>query len=409
MSDDFADALDRATKLIMERCDQLQDQINEIGGNAHTKSIAHEFHKNKYTGIIPGLMPIKVLLDDPLVTDILINGTDDIYIERGGRLEKTNIRFESEEKLWETAQEIALRCGRMIDAERPILDARLTDGSRVNIVSSPLALNGTVISIRKFADKVMDLDFLAHNGSASPQMVEFLKICAVVRANILIVGGTGAGKTTLLNAISQYIQPEHRVVTIEDSAELKLPIPHVIKLEAKTRIHGAPENTEVTIRDLVKNALRMRPDRIIVGETRGAEGYDVIQAMNTGHIGSMTTIHANSSRDGLTRMENMIGLAAPNTPLKSVRQQIASALNIVIRISRMRDGERRITNITEITGMEGDTLVAQELFEFIDKGEDQNGRIKGEFRSAGIMPRIALMASKVGFREQMQQIFKHRA
>jgi pilus assembly protein CpaF len=404
---DFADALDRATKLIMERCDQLQEQINLISGYNPARN--HDFHAADLSGFIQGLAPIKTLLSDPLVTDILINGTESIYIERGGKLERTNLRFDSEEGLWELAKEVAVRCGRVLDAERPVVDARLEDGSRVNIVSSPLSLNGTVISIRKFSDKAINLDFLAQTGAMSEQMCEFLKICAAVRANLLIVGGTGAGKTTLLNAIAQNIQADHRVVTIEDSAELKLPIPHVIKLEAKPRVHGAPEYTEVTIRDLVKNALRMRPDRIIVGETRGVEGYDVIQAMNTGHSGSMTTIHANSSRDGITRLENMIGMASPNTQLRAVRQQISSAINIVVRVSRMRDGERRVTNITEITGMEGDTIVAQELFEFKELGEDATGRIKGEFRSAGIMPRIAINAAKIGLKDQMQQIFKHRA
>ena len=405
--EDFAEIFDRVTNLLMERCEQLQEQINNYTGAGALHGEAYHNAINNYTAQDSELLaPISALLRDSSISDILVNGPDDVFIERSGKLEKTDIKFNNEEILWQLAKQIATRCGRYLDPERPILDARLIDGSRVNIIAPPLALNGTVISIRKFSEKTITLDDMAARGTMSQDMADFLKIMAAVKLNVLITGATGVGKTTLLNAIAQHIEHNHRVVTIEDSAELRLPLKHLIKLEAKPHIHGMADYTEVTIRDLVKNALRMRPDRIIVGETRGAESYDMIQAMNTGHKGSMTTVHANSSRDALVRLENMISTASNNMTVKNVRQQIASAINVVIRIERSRDGERRVTHITEIIGMESDTIITQDLFEFKDAGDDMNGRLKAEFRTAGIMPRMFPQAVKDGFKEKMNQIFK---
>ncbi len=405
--EEMTESFDRLARLMMDRCEQLQEQINMYSGNNNR----HFDHHNtlSYSGSIEALEPIRELMEDPSINDILINGIDGVYIERHGKLKYTDIKFSSEEALWNAAKEIAMRCGRYLDADRPVIDARLEDGSRVNIIAPPLSMNGTVISIRKFAGKAISLDYLADVGSMNQQMADFLKVCAATRSNILIVGGTGAGKTTLLNAISQFVPVDQRVVTIEDSAELKLMIPHVVRLEAKPHVHGTPQYTEVTIRDLVKNALRMRPDRVIVGETRGAEAFDMIQAMNTGHEGSMTTIHANSVREGLTRLENMVGMANSNLTLKAIRHMISTAVNIIVRINRMRDGTRIVTHISEITGMEGETIVSQDIFEFKEKNEDQQDKVIGEFVSTGIMPRMMKTALKTGYKEHMNKIFNYRS
>ena len=348
------------------------------------------------------LKPLKLLLDDDSVNDILINGPNYIYVERAGRLEKTSLTFPSDADVFKVAEAVAAQAGRAVNPRRPLLDARLPDGSRVNIIAPPLSVDGTVISIRKFSRRLITLDLMAQTRNLSPQLADFLKVAARCRLNILISGGTGSGKTTLLNAISQFIQAEERIVTIEDAAELKLQQPHVVRLETRP-IRLGQQDQEVTIRDLMKNALRMRPDRIIVGEVRGAEAFDMMQAMNTGHEGSLTTIHANHPRDAMSRLENMITMANLNLPSLAIRQQIASAIHLVIQISRMRDGHRRIAYISEVVGMESDVITMQDLFTFQHKGEAEDGTINGDFKWSGIMPRFIRRVGYYGEGERLSQ------
>jgi pilus assembly protein CpaF len=292
------------------------------------------------------------------------------------------------------ATRIVTRIGRRVDESSPLVDARLEDGSRVNIIIPPLAIDGPSISIRKFSKKSITLDIMAAQNNVSPMMAKLLKIASRCRLNILISGGTGSGKTTLLNAMSQMIDPAERIVTIEDAAELQLQQPHVVRLE--TRIANLEGDGEITMRDLVKNALRMRPDRIILGEVRGAEAVDMLQAMNTGHDGSLGTIHANRPREALTRLENMIGLAGINLPSKAVRTQIAAAIDVIVQVSRMRDGMRRITHIMEIVGMEGDVITTQDLYTYEFEGETEDGKLRGTFKSAGLRPHFLPKAAYFG-------------
>ncbi len=331
-----------------------------------------------------GFGPLEPLLADEAVTDILVNGPFQIYVERKGKLELSPIKFRDNAHVMNIATRIVSKIGRRIDETSPLCDARLPDGSRVNIIIPPLALDGASISIRKFPKYRITLDTMAKNGSISDPMGTVLKIAARSRLNILISGGTGSGKTTTLNALSQLIDLGERIVTIEDAAELQLQQPHVVRLE--TRPPNLEGEGEITMRDLVKNALRMRPDRVILGEIRGAEAVDMLQAMNTGHDGSLCTIHANNPREALTRLENMVGLAGINLPAKAVRTQIASAVDMIIQVSRMRDGVRRITYITEIVGMEEDVVTTQDLFRYEFEGEGDDGRLKGDFKSSGIRP-----------------------
>jgi len=341
-----------------------------------------------------GLGPLESLLGDQSVTDIMVNGPYQVYVERGGKLQLTDIRFADNAHVLNVATRIVTRIGRRIDESNPICDARLADGSRVNVIIPPLAIDGPSISIRKFSKRKITLDTMATQGNVSPRMAMLLKIAARSRLNILISGGTGSGKTTLLNALSQLIDTSERIVTIEDAAELQLQQPHVVRLE--TRPPNLEGKGEVTMRALMKNALRMRPDRIIVGEVRGPEALDMLQAMNTGHEGSMATVHANKPRDALTRLENMIGMAAVNLPSKAVRTQIASAVDVIVQISRMRDGVRRVTAVTEVVGMEGDVIVTQDLFTFAFQGEDERGRLRGAFQPAGVRPHFMPKAEYFG-------------
>jgi len=345
--------------------------------------------------------PIAPLLEDDSINDILINGHKQIYIERYGKLELTNIIYPDNASVMDIAQRIVKLVGRSINPHRPLVDARLLDGSRVNIIAPPLAVDGTSISIRKFAKKEITLDVMLGQNNLSEALAEFLKVLGACRLNILISGGTGSGKTTLLNAVSQFIDPAERVVTIEDAAELRLQQPHVVRLETKPVSHTGRIEDEVSMRDLVKNSLRMRPDRIIVGEVRGPEAFDMMQAMNTGHEGSLTTVHANHPRDALSRLENMIGMANLGLPITAVRSQIASAINIVVQISRMRDGHRRIQYVSEITGMEGDTIVMQDLFAFKPVREGKDGLLEGAFEWSGIMPRFIRRAAYYGQKDTL--------
>ncbi len=346
--------------------------------------------------------PIASLINDDSINDILINGCNSIYVERSGILEKTGIAFSSDDQVYALANNIVKDIGRKIDRDRPLVDARLLDGSRVNIIAPPLAVDGTSISIRKFSKRRITLDSMVENGNMNREVAEFLKVAGKCRLNIVISGGTGSGKTTLLNAISEHIDKEERVVTIEDAAELKLLQPHVVRLETRPHHVGMHADEDVSIRDLVRNALRMRPDRIIVGEVRGAEAFDMLQAMNSGHEGSLTTIHANHPRDALSRLENMISMTDLQIPMKSLRYQIASALHLIVQISRMRDGHRRITFVSEVVGMEGDMITMHDLFNFKAEGEDAAGRVIGKFKWSGIMPRFVRRIEYYGDIERLE-------
>ena len=330
-----------------------------------------------------GFGPLEALLADDSVADIMINGPSNIFIERRGRLERSDIRFRDAEHIATIAKKIAARIGRRIDESSPMVDARLPDGSRVNVVFPPIALDSPCMSIRKFTKKRLDLDGLVRVGAMTPTIARLLGIAARCRLNIVISGGTGSGKTTLLNALSQLIDHGERIITVEDAAELQLQQPHVVRLETR------PENLEgvgqVSQRDLVRNALRMRPDRIIIGEVRGAEAFDMLQAMNTGHDGSISTVHANTTRDALTRVENMVMMGF-NLPPRSIRTQIVGALDLIIQVQRMRDGGRRVTQITDVVGLEEDVVTINDIARFEFEREDSQGRIHGRYVMAGARP-----------------------
>jgi pilus assembly protein CpaF len=331
-----------------------------------------------------GLGPIDPLLDDPTVGDILINGPSMIYVERRGKLELTNLKFRNNAHVLHVAQRIASSVGRSVDESSPMLDARLVDGSRVNVVIPPLSLKGPCISIRKFSNTIFDFSHLVTAGSVSPALAKVLEIAARCKLNIIISGGTGSGKTTLLNAISRMIEPTERIITIEDAAELKLQQDHVIQLE--TRPANIEGRGQIDQRALVRNALRMRPDRIIIGEVRGPEAFDMMQAMNTGHDGSMSTIHSNSARDALSRIETMILMANLSLPVKAIRHQISRAIDLVVQVERMRDGVRRVTEVSEVLGMEEDILVLGNLFNYEFEGENADGTLKGRFVATPVRP-----------------------
>jgi pilus assembly protein CpaF len=349
-----------------------------------------------------GLGPLEPLIEDETVTDIMVNGARQVYVERRGKLELTGVRFRDDDHVMNVATRIVTRVGRRIDEATPLVDARLLDGSRVNIITPPLAIDGPTISIRKFSKKTITLDTMAQQANISPEMATLLKVAARCRLNILISGGTGSGKTTLLNALSRLIDPTERTVTIEDAAELQLQQPHVVRLE--TRPPNLEGSGEITMRDLLRNALRMRPDRIILGEIRGAEALDVLQAMNTGHDGSMSTIHANTPREALTRLENMVGMTGINLPSRAVRTQIAAAVHLIAQVNRMRDGIRRVTHVIEVVGMEGDIITTQELFTFQFKGEATDGKLRGVFNSSGIRPFFLPRAEYYGLDRALLEI-----
>jgi pilus assembly protein CpaF len=341
-----------------------------------------------------GLGPLEPLLGDPTISDILVNSYSNIYIERRGKLEKTGISFKDDEHLRRVIERIVSTVGRRIDEAQPMVDARLSDGSRVNAIIPPLAIDGPVLSIRRFGADPLKMPALIENGALTKEIAILFEMCVRARLNIIISGGTGAGKTTLLNALSAYIPPDERIVTIEDSAELQMQQPHVVRLE--TRPPNIEGRGEVTQRDLVRNSLRMRPDRIVIGEVRGGEAIDMLQAMNTGHDGSLTTIHANSPRDALGRLETMVQMTGMRLSERAMRQQVASAVNLVIQVARLTDGTRRITSISEITGMEGETITMQEIFQFERTDVDSTGKVIGRFRTTGIRPRFAQRLKQYG-------------
>ena len=332
-----------------------------------------------------GYGPIEPLLADPTITEVMVNRPDLVYIERGGRLFKTDIRFDDEEHVSRVIQRIIRPLGRRVDRSSPMVDARLPDGSRVNAVIAPCALDSPMLTIRKFSEEKLTVEDLINFNSLSPEMSEFLDACVRSRLNIIVSGGTGSGKTTFLNVLSSYIPEDERIVTIEDSAELRLDQEHVVRMEAKPP--DVDGTGEIVIRQLFKNTLRMRPDRIVVGEVRGGEALDMLQAMNTGHDGSLTTIHANSPRDTISRVETLILMAGVDLPLKALRAQIASAVQLIVHTARLRDGSRKVTTMTEVQGMEGDVVVLLDLFHFQEKGMD-NGRVLGEFVPTGLWPKF---------------------
>ena len=332
-----------------------------------------------------GLGPLEPLLHDPAISDILVNGPKTVYVERKGRLELTGVTFADEPHLLQIIQRIVGRVGRRVDETCPMVDARLADGSRVNAIIPPLALDGSLLSIRRFSARPLKADDLIANQSIAPEMVEFLAACVAARRNVLISGGTGSGKTTFLNMLSGYIPHDERIATIEDAAELRLQQPHVVRME--TRPANVEGQGQITSRDLVRNALRMRPDRVVIGESRGPEALDMLQAMNTGHDGSMTTLHANDTRDALSRLEMMVGMAGFDMPMWVIRKQISSAVHIVVQAARLTGGIRKITKISEITGMEGDIISMHDLFVFKQTGLDENRVAQGHFMSTGIRPR----------------------
>ena len=392
--------IDIATSSSMPR-EELKRQIIELIGEIVIENrimVSTTEQQVLATQIVDDMLgfgPLEELLRDDAITDIMVNGPFQIYVEKNGKLQLSEIKFRDNDHVMSVATRIVTGIGRRVDESSPICDARLPDGSRVNVIAMPLAIGGTSMSIRKFSEKKITLDTMANQfGSMSPAMCKTLKILGAIRLNTLVSGGTGSGKTTMLNAISRMIDHGERTVTIEDAAELQLQQPHVVPLE--TRPANLEGTGEITMRDLVKNALRMRPDRIILGEVRGGEAFDLLQAMNTGHDGSMGTLHANNPREALTRLQNMINMAGVNLPSTAIKTQIAGAVNLVVQVQRMRDGGRRTTHITEVVGMEGDVIVTQDLFHFEFTGEDENGKLTGAFKSSKVRPHCLQKAAYFG-------------
>lgn len=417
-ADPLRDTKSRIYDRLMEQIDlqtasrlpepELRRQIIDVIGEivVEDKLAINQLEQQMLAGQIVddmiGLGPLEPLLKDEAITDIMVNGPFQIYVERKGKLTLTDIQFRNNEHVMNVAQRIVTAVGRRVDESSPICDARLKDGSRVNVIAPPLSLKGCSISIRKFSQKKITLDVMAAQGNISEPLCKLLKIAGACRLNIIVSGGTGSGKTTLLNALSRMIDHGERVVTIEDAAELQLQQPHVVPLE--TRPKNLEGEGEISMRDLVKNALRMRPDRIILGEVRGGEAMDLLQAMNTGHDGSLGTLHANNPREALTRLENMVNMGGVKLPSHAIRHQISSAVQMIVQIQRMRDGMRRITHVTEVVGMEGEVIITQDLFTFQFQGEDENGKLIGEFKSTGLRPNFTAQAAYFGLDKALLDI-----
>ncbi|MDF7680859.1 CpaF family protein [Enterobacteriaceae bacterium ESL0689] len=407
----------------LERIDQLRNDyqalLREVGsviarqiastGQYLSAKDSEELCK-LVTDEITGYGPLRELMEDDTVSDILVNGPEHIFVERFGKLEQVDKSFLNNEQLTDIARRLVSRVGRRVDDSQPLVDARMPDGSRLNVVISPVALDGAAISIRKFGKGKKTLADLVEYGSINEMMANFLVIASRCRVNIIVSGGTGSGKTTLLNAMSQYINEDERVLTLEDAAELRLQQPHVVRLE--TRMAGSENKGVVSMRNLVVNALRMRPDRIIVGECRGEEAFEMLQAMNTGHDGSMSTLHANSPRDALSRLESMIMMSSATLPLVAIRRNIASAVNIIVQVSRLPDGSRKVINISEVMGMEGENIILQDIFSFTpDSERNEYGKIQGTFTCFGLLQRSAVYRQAItqGLLEPLQQLFGNRA
>lgn len=376
--DELGKQMSNAVNMLIER-ERLS--VPNVVKNNYVKNLVDE---------LVGYGPLQSLMDDDTITDIMINGPYTVFVERNGIVEKTNVSFIDDKQLQNVAQRIASKVGRRIDDSSPTCDARLEDGSRVNIVIPPIAIDGTSISIRKFSKQSIDLKKLCEFGTISPEIAQVLMVASRCRLNILISGGTGSGKTTMLNALSQFISEKERIVTIEDAAELQLQQPHVVRLETRA---ASIENTGlISQRDLVINSLRMRPDRIIMGECRGGEAFEMLQAMNTGHDGSMSTLHANTPRDAIARIEAMVMMATNNLPLDAIRRTIVSAIDIIIQVNRLHDGSRRVMSISEVIGLEGQSVVMEEIFKFkVDSTDAGNGKVMGHFITPGLMQRSVLV------------------
>jgi pilus assembly protein CpaF len=381
-----------------ERNDFIKEGIEEVYAQASLKlpqDVRNMIFKEVLNDLL-GYGPIQPLLNDPEVTEVMVNGPKNVYVEKKGQLIKSSVAFDDDNHVLQIIDRIILPLGRRVDPESPTVDARLPDGSRVNAVIRPVAIDGPSITIRKFSKEKLGISNLIEFGSITENMAEFLRACVLARLNIIISGGTGSGKTTLLNVLSSYIPEEERIVTIEDAAELQLQQDHIVRMETK------PANVDgrgsVTIRDLVRNSLRMRPDRIVVGEVRGGEALDMLQAMNTGHDGSLTTVHANSPRDALARLETLVLMAGMDLPLKVVRQQIASAVDVIVQQTRLKDGSRKVTAITEVAGMEGETVVLTDVFKFDQTSVTTEGKVLGELKPTGIRPLFSQRLEAAGFK-----------
>jgi pilus assembly protein CpaF len=380
------------------RQETMKQRLQEVYVQSRV-SLPEDIRKQIFHDILDeltGYGPIQPLLDDQDVSEVMVNGPKKVFIEKNGKLIKTPVTFDDDDHVLRVIDRIILPLGRRVDADTPTVDARLPDGSRVNAVVRPVSIDGPSITIRKFKRDKLSIQQLIDLGSLTPQMAEFIRACVLAHLNIVISGGTGSGKTTLLNVLSSYVPEEERIVTIEDAAELQLQQDHVLRME--TKVANTDGKGAVTIRDLVRNSLRMRPDRIIVGECRGGETLDMLQAMNTGHDGSLTTLHANSPRDAISRMETMVLMAGMDLPLKVVRQQISSAVDLIIQQTRLKDGSRKVTAITEVVGMEGDVVVLTDIFKFEQTGIGQNGKIMGELKPTGIRPIFTPRLEAAGFK-----------
>lgn len=410
LRDEIFDALDAATLVEIsnqELEEQLKDSVNILidKKQLQVSSLKRVDLVKALLDELKGLGPLQALVDNDDISDIMINGPSDIFIEINGKVEQSPIQFVNEKQLNTIAKRIASNVGRRIDESKPLCDARLMDGSRVNIVIPPLAIDGTSISIRKFKEQKIKLENLAEFGAMSVEMAKLLSIASHCKCNILISGGTGSGKTTLLNALSGFIGEGERIVTIEDAAELQLQKPHIVRLE--TRQASVEGTGEITARDLVINALRMRPDRIIVGECRGGEAFEMLQAMNTGHDGSMSTLHANTPRDAIARTESMVMMATASLPISAIRRTIVSAVDLIVQVKRLHDGSRKVMYISEIIGMEGDSVVMEDIFRYEASSDFKDGKMVGEFRTPGLSTRSVIYerAKFFGLEEAVREIF----
>ena len=386
LAENISRSLEGEALQLGDRAEIVKQRLNDMYVQSKV-TLPEDIRKQIFNEILDemtGFGPIQPLLDDPEVSEVMVNGPKKIFVERGGKVTKSGITFDDDDHVERIIDRIISPLGRRVDADSPTVDARLPDGSRVNAVIRPVAIDGPCITIRKFKKDKLTIDQLVAFGSLTQNMGDFIRACVLAHLNIVVSGGTGSGKTTLLNVLSSFIQENERIITIEDAAELQLQQDHVLRME--TKVANVDGKGSVSIRDLVRNSLRMRPDRIIVGECRGGETLDMLQAMNTGHDGSLTTLHANTPRDALSRMETMVLMAGMDLPLKVVRQQIASAVDLIIQQTRLKDGARKVTAITEVVGMEGDTVVLTDIFKFEQTGVGPNGKILGELKPTGIRP-----------------------
>lgn len=398
LADNLSRALETEGIPVAQRDNFVKQNISRVFEQTQVK-LPEELKKEIFNQVLDDLLgfgPIQVLLDDPDISEIMVNGPKKVFVEKKGKLSKSNVVFDDDDHVVRIIDRIILPLGRRVDWDSPTVDARLPDGSRVNAVVRPVSIDGPSITIRKFRKDKLQVEDLINYGSLSKQMAEFLEACVKARFNIVVSGGTGSGKTTLLNVLSGFIPENERIVTIEDAAELQLQQDHVMRMETKAA--NSDGLHAVTIRELVKNSLRMRPDRIVVGEVRGGEALDMLQAMNTGHDGSLTTVHSNSPRDALSRLETLVLMAGMDLPLKVVRQQISSAVDLIVQQTRLKDGQRKVTAVTEVAGMEGDMVVLSDIFKFNQTGVSQDGKVIGEVNATGIRPNFTPRLEAAGFK-----------